>query len=202
MRRQTVSAMAAAVAVMLLCLMMGQPVAQAEPQANAGLIIGGAAAGTDGGFFDRPEFHLGLRGDVIFGRTNPWSFGVGPYAEVGTFAFDELSVGTGASVHLPIHDSLPFVLSAGPFIRYGDDDFGVEPGISTSLFWGSRSYNFHESYIMAVGISVGYRATFTESKESALVIAAQLDLALLGLPVVALVNLIRGPTGDAALIED
>ena len=137
----------------------------------------------------------------MFARDDPWDFGVGPYLELGTFAFDELQFGGGASVHLPIHETFPFVASVGPYARYGDDDFGLEPGIATALFWGSRSYNFHDNYIMAVGLSVGYRASFGESKESALLVTAHVDIALLGLPFVALVGAIAGPTEEAARIE-
>lgn len=175
--------------------------AHAEPQVNTGLIVGGAAAGVDGGFFEQPEFVLGVKGDVMFLRDDPWDFGIGPYAELGTLAFDELQFGGGASVHLPIHETFPLVASVGPYARYGDDDFGLEPGVATALFWGSRSYNFHENYIMALGLSVGYRASFGESKESALLVTAHLDLALMGLPFVALVGLIAGPSDEATKID-
>jgi hypothetical protein len=90
----------------------------------------------------------------------------------------------------------------GPYGRYGDDGFGLEPGIATALFWGSRSYNFHENYVMAVGLSVGYRASFGDSAESALLISAHVDLAALGLPIVALAGLIAGPSDEAALIDE
>lgn len=176
-------------------------IAFAEPQGNASLTVGGAGVGADGEFWDHSEFHVGLRGDVMFGRDESSDFGIGPYGELGTFAFDELQFGGGASVLLPIHGSLPFVASVGGFARAGDDDFGVEPGISGSLFWGSRSYNFHANYVIALGLLVGYRATFGESKESMLLIATQLDLAFIGIPIVALVNVIRGPTDEARPIE-
>lgn len=182
-----------------LCVVVGE--ARAEPQVNTGLTVGGAAVGVDGGFFEQPEFVLGLKGDVMFGRDDPWDFGVGPYLELGTFAFDELQLGAGASVHLPIHETFPFVASVGPYARYGDDPFGLEPGIAAALFWGSRSYNFHDNYIMAVGLSVGYRASFGESKASALLVNAHVDLALLGLPFVALVGAIAGPSEEAATID-
>jgi hypothetical protein len=175
--------------------------AAAEPQANAGLTVGGAAVGTHGKFWSDAEFHLGLRGDVIFLREEPYDFGIGPYLEVATLAFDELQFGGGASLHLPIHDTFPFVLSLGPYGRFGNDDFGLEPGISGALFWGSRSFNFHGNYIMAAGLSVGYRYSFGESKESALVIAAQLDLAVMGLPLVMLIDAIRGVSDDAKPIR-
>ena len=50
-------------------------------------------------------------------------------------------------------------------------------------------------------MSVGYRASFGESKESALLVTAHLDLAMLGLPFVALVGAIAGPSDEARMIE-
>jgi hypothetical protein len=173
----------------------------ADPQANAALTVGGAGVGSEGQFWDHAEFCMGLRGDVLFGREETLDFGAGPYLEVGTYAFDELSFGGGGSVLFPVHESLPLVASVGAFGRYGDDDFGVEPGISGTIFWGSRSYNFHHNYVMAAGLLVGYRYAFGESKESVFTIAAQIDLALLGLPFVALAGAIRGPSSEAAPIE-
>ncbi|HZO17068.1 MAG TPA: hypothetical protein VFB62_27515 [Polyangiaceae bacterium] len=184
---------------MTLCLVA--PCALADPQANSAITIGGAGVGSEGEFWDHAEFHMGLRADVLFGREETRDFGGGPYVEFGTFAFDELSFGGGGSVLFPIHESLPLVASLGAYGRYGDDEFGLEPGITGSIFWGTRSYNFHHNYVLAAGLLVGYRYTFGESRESALVISAQLDLALLGLPFVALIGLMRGPSSEAAPIE-
>ncbi len=186
----------------LLAVVAGGPEAAAEPQANAGLTLGGAAVGPGGEVWDHAEFHLGLRGDTIFGRDDVFDFGIGPYAELGTLAFDELQFGGGATMLLPIHASLPLVASVGAYGRVGDDDFGVEPGFSGALFWGTRSYNFHANYVMAAGLLVGYRRSFGQADESALLIAAQLDLAVLGLPLVALINLLRGPTDEAAPLSE
>src|SRR5690606_21838411 len=68
-------------------LLLLSDVAAADPQANAGLTIGGAGVGTGGEFWDDAEFHLGLRSDVMFLRDDPWDFGLGPYVELGTLAF-------------------------------------------------------------------------------------------------------------------
>jgi hypothetical protein len=175
--------------------------AHADPQANASMTLGGAGVGTEGQFWDHPEMHLGARGDVLFGRDGVSDFGAGPYVEVGTLAFDELQFGLGGSVLLPVNDHFPLVASAGGFGRVGDDDYGLEPGICGALFWGSRSYNFHANYVMAGGLLVGFRQSFGESHESALLIAAQLDLAFMGIPLVMLVDWMRGPSPEAAPIE-
>jgi hypothetical protein len=184
------------------CLVAVTRSAAADAQGNAALTIGGAGVGQNGEFWDHPEFHMGLRGDAIFGREGGYDFGAGPYAEVGTMAFDELQFGGGVSVLFPVHDTLPLIASVGPYGRYGDDDFGLEPGLAGAIFWGSRSYNFHEGYIMSWGLSVGYRHSLGESQESMLLVAAQIDLVSLGVPFIMLVNLMRGPTDEASNIED
>ncbi len=187
--------------LMLLASLVSASAARAEPQANAGLTIGGAAAGNDGEFWDHAEFHMGLRGDVMFGRGRPGHYGFGPFVEVGTFALDELQFGGGATLLLPVDSTLPLVASVGGFGRIADDDFGLEPGLSAALFWGTRSFNFHANYVMSAGLLVGFRQSLGESKKSSLMLAAQLDLAVLGLPLVMLINLMRGPTAAAAPIE-
>jgi hypothetical protein len=189
-------------AATLFAMVSGVSDVAAEPQANAGLTLGGAAVGPGGEVWDHAEFHLGLRGDTLFGRDDAFDFGIGPYVELGTMAFDELQFGGGATMLLPIHETLPLVASVGAFGRVGDDDYGMDPGFAGALFWGSRSYNFHANYVMMAGLSVGYRQTFGQADESMLLIAAHLDLAALGLPLVALINLLRGPTAEAEPLVD
>ena len=171
--------------------------AEAEPQGNASLTIGGAAVGDHGRFWGHAAFHLGLRGDVMFLRGKAGDFALGPYVEVGTLAFSEVQLGGGISALLPVTNTFPLVASVGAFGRYGNDGFGPEPGVSGALFWGTRSFNYTANYVMAAGLLVGFRQSLGESKESALLIAAQLDLAAMGLPIVALINLMRGPTAAA-----
>lgn len=180
----------------------------AMPQANAGLTLGGAAVRSEGEPW-HPELQLGLRGDVLFGRDHVGTFGVGPYGEIGTLAFNQLQVETGASLLLPVHELFPVVVSLGTFGRIGPvpvpdglplGDTTFEPGVSGSLFWGNRSFNFHSSYVMAAGLLVSYRQSLGPSRESALVLSAQLDLAVLTLPVVMLIDVLRGDSPEAAPI--
>jgi hypothetical protein len=175
--------------------------AQGDPQSTVGLTIGGAGVGPEGEFWDHAEFHLGMRGDVLFGRCDPTDFGVGPYVEIGTFAFDELQMGGGASLLLPIHEELPLIASFGAYGRVADDEFGGEPGVAGTLFWGTRSYNFHENYVLTAGLLFGWRQSLGDSRESHFWIAAQIDLAVLALPFVALVSLMRGPSEEAQPLE-
>jgi hypothetical protein len=172
--------------------------AGAEPQANASLTFGGAGVGSEGRFWDGAELHLGVRSDVILGRSSVADFGVGPCVELGTFAFDDVHFGGGASLLLPVSEHFPLVASFGPYGRWADDDFGLEAGLGGSLFWGSRSYNFHANYVMTGGLLVGFRESLGESHESMLVIAVQADLAFLGIPLVGLIDLMRGPSAETA----
>jgi hypothetical protein len=165
--------------------------ASADPQGNLGITVGGAARGTDRELAE-PAFHLGLRGDVLFLKDAADDFAIGPYGELFTHAFDELQVGTGVSLLVPIVDTFPLVFSAGPYGRIGDDDFGFEPGVATTIFLGPRAHNFSSHYDMAAGLLVQGRVGLGSSEEIAVVIAAQLDAAFLGLPIVYLIDASRG----------
>jgi hypothetical protein len=182
-------------------LLAASAAARAEPQGTAGLTVGAAGVGVDRGIWEATVFHLGLHGDVLFGREENADFGIGPYAEFLTHGFDEVQLGGGGSVLLPVLDSLPLVVSAGVYGRKGDDDFGFEPGFAASLFWGSRSYNFHSSYVMTAGLLGELRLGLGESRETSIVIAAQLDLAILSLPAVFLINAIGGGSSEAAPVR-
>ena len=166
--------------------------AAAEPQGSVSLTAGVAGRAYHRRFWDETEFHLGLHGDVLFGRSSTHDFRVGPYAEVLTDGFDEIQAGIGASILLPIIDSIPLVLSAGPYGRIGKGGCGVEPGVAGAVFWGSRSYNFSANYAMSLGVFTQIRAGFGPSKETTLILGAQMDLAFLSLPIVFLVDAIRG----------
>ncbi|EYF03593.1 hypothetical protein [Chondromyces apiculatus] len=174
--------------------------ARADPQGTAALTVGLAGVGAERALWDTTVFHLGVRGDVLFLRDGPRDIGLGPYAEVLTHAFDELQLGGGASLLLPVSETMPLVLSAGAYGRSGEARYGFEPGLAASIFWGSRSYNFHSSYGMAGGLLVQGRVGLGSSGESAVVIGAQLDLAILTMPVVLLVNALK-PSPEVQRVE-
>ncbi|MRG94573.1 hypothetical protein [Polyangium spumosum] len=172
-------------------LLLGAGEARAEPQGTAGLTIGVAGRGFDRRIWDQTVFHLGLRGDVLFGRSKVTDFGFGPYAEVATHAFDEVQLGAGFSTLFPVLQALPIVASVGGYGRYAPLQ-GVEPGVAGALFWGSRSYNFHANYVMAAGLLAQFRYGLGPSRETSIVVSAQLDLVALSLPFQILVNAFRG----------
>jgi len=177
------------------CLSLAPREAHAEPQGTVGLTIGAAGRALEHRYWDQTVFHLGLRGDVLFGRSKVTDFGAGPYLEVATHAFDEVQLGGGISTLLPITQALPLVLSAGAYGRYAPLQ-GLEPGVSGALFFGSRSYNYHANYVMAAGLLAQFRYGLGASGETSIVIGAQLDLVALSLPFQLLINAIRGGGPD------
>lgn len=169
----------------------------APPQFGLGVTVGAAGVAQEGRLWDETVMHLGARGDVLFGRDGPKGFGAGPYLEVLTHDFGELQAGGGASLLLPLTELFPIVLSAGGYLRipWQDDagplagkSHGVEPGVAGTLFFGTRSFNFHNAYEITVGVLGQARFGLGESRETSFVVAAQLDLAALWVPVVFIVN--------------
>ncbi|AUX37575.1 MULTISPECIES: hypothetical protein [Sorangium] len=185
----------------LLGVVLAHGTARAEPQTSVGVTLGVAGAGLERRWWDATAFHAGLRGDVLFGRGANDDFGIGPYAEVLTHGFDELQAGAGISALAPVLDLFPLIVSTGLYGRWSDDADALEPGIAAAVFWGARSYNFHSPYVMSTGLLAQMRLGLGASKETAIVLAAQLDVALLGLPFVYLFNVLTGPSPEAAPVR-
>lgn len=169
----------------------------APPQIGVGITAGLAGVAKEGRLWDETVLHLGARGDVLFGRDGSNGFGVGPYLEVMTHDFGELQTGGGASLLLPVTELFPIVLSAGGYLRIpwtegpgplADRSYGVEPGLAGTIFLGTRSFNFHSSYEITVGVIGQARFGLGDSRESSFVIAAQADLAALWVPVVFIIH--------------
>ncbi|MBK6520580.1 MAG: hypothetical protein IPM79_11940 [Polyangiaceae bacterium] len=174
--------------------------AQADPQGTAAITLGAAGRGYGDDLFHEPAFHVGVRGDVLFGRDDVGDFGIGPYVEGLTHAFDELQVGGGAALLLPVIDPLPFVVSVGPYARYAPL-VGFEPGIATSLFFGSRSYNFSSSYVLSLGFITEARVGLGSSRETSFVFALQVDAAFAALPFIFLAEA-TSPSREAERIPE
>jgi hypothetical protein len=182
--------------------------AHAEPQASVGLTIGAAGAGLNRSLWQSTAFHLGVHGDVLFGRARNADFGIGPYAEVLTNGFDEIQFGGGVSGLLPVLDTLPLVLSVGGYGRAAQGtsplaagSVALEPGLAAELFFGSRSYNFHAPYVMSAGLLGQMRYGLGPSRETSIVVGAQVDFTILSLPFVFLINAVRGGSPETAPIR-
>jgi hypothetical protein len=135
-------------------------------------------------------FHLGARGDLLFLRSSPRQMGLGPYVDVATAGFRDVDAGGGLSWLVPLWEDLPVVLSGGAFAREGRTRT-LAPGVEGTLFAGSRSYNFHSSYGMAIGLFAQTRWVPESPSTLDVVIGVQLDAEILALPVLFVVNAFR-----------
>ena len=192
LRRATPQFVRVAAVVVGAAVLASSAAAHADPQASVGLTVGAAGAGLNRSIWQSTAFHLGIHGDVLFGRERNADFGIGPYAELLTNGFDEIQFGGGVSGLLPILDTFPLVLSVGGYGRAATGGFGLEPGLAAELFFGSRSYNFHAPYVMTAGLIGQMRYGLGPSRETSIVVGAQIDFAILSLPFVFLINAVRG----------
>ncbi len=175
-------------AVLVVAGLLVPRVAAATPQLGAGVTTGVALTDlrTNG---PRVAYHLGGRFDALFLRDQPRDMAIGPYVDVATAAFDTFEAGGGLEWLIPI-DATAFVLSAGAFGR--TSSLGWEPGAAGTIFWGSRSYNYHSPYALGLGLFVQGRYGLGQGHEQADVIGGvQLDLEYFALPFVFLVNAFR-----------
>jgi hypothetical protein len=162
----------------------------ADPQASVGLTAG---ASLDDVVGPRPiggAFHLGGRADVLFLRSSPHQQALGPYADVATSGFQNADAGGGVSWLIPWIEDLPFVVSAGAFARNGQGR-AWSPGAEGTLFAGSRSYNFHSWYGMAIGFFAQTRWVPAAPATMDVVLGLQLDAELLVLPWVFVLEAVR-----------
>lgn len=156
--------------------------AGARPQWNAGLETG-LCGGRSSLSFAEPGWCNALHGDVLFLREGGRSVGLGPSLRLGTARFDDLRLDAGLSVLLPVFESFPVVLEAGPHLRNFD-----QLGIYASAFFGLRSFNYYGHYEMAAGLSVTAERGLGADTPSALWITARIDGSWLALPFVFAYN--------------
>ncbi len=162
---------------------------RASPQVSSGLTIGGAVE--DVGRAPSEAFHLGGRSDVLFLRDRGSDMAVGPYLDFATESFRDLDLGGGAEWLLPLRDDLPLVLSAGGFARTGEGHDWAAGAVGT-VFFGSRSYNFHSWYGMAVGLFAQARwLPFSSPQTADVIFGIQLDAELLAFPSILILSAIK-----------
>ncbi len=174
-----------------LALLLVAPEAVGDPQFAVGLTLGGGAANLRTN--PLPVFHLGLRGDVMFLRKGDRDMAIGPYVETLTVAFETFEVGGGVSWLIPMTEHIPLVLSFGAHARGYNNAVGSgwEPGLHTSVFVGSRSYNFGSLYGLSAGFFVEGRWGLGDGQQADILGGALIDLELFALPFVLLVNAFR-----------
>jgi hypothetical protein len=169
-------------------VLLAEP-ARASPQVSSGLTVGGTVEDVSGS--PSGAFHLGGRSDVLFLRNRGSDMAVGPYLDFATASFRNLDLGGGAEWLLPVRDDLPLVLSAGAFTRTGEGhDWAA--GLDGTLFFGSRSYNFHSVYGMAVGLFAQARwLPFSSPQTTDLIFGIQLDAEVLAMPSILILSAIK-----------
>jgi hypothetical protein len=128
-------------------------------------------------------FCSAAEGNVLFGKDSGHGLRLGPALRVSTARFEDLRVGLGASLLVPLRESFPLILEAGPELR----DLRT-PGAFASLFFGVRTYNHYGHYEMAAGLSLAVERSFTDDAPTALWLTARLDGSWLALPFVAAYN--------------
>lgn len=153
--------------------------AAATPQVSAGLTTGAALADLRAPSAPSVAYHLGARFDVLLFRERAGKMALGPYVDVATAAFDTFESGGGVEWLVPAGDTA-FIFSAGAFAR--TSRFGWEPGAAGTVFWGSRSFNYHSSYSLGLGLFAQGRYGFGDGRQADAILGVQIDLAYLALP--------------------
>lgn len=186
MHRSTRPAVAVAVALALASASV-----RADPQWNVAIQTGLGGTGRGSDYWDDTCWYNALRADILFGRERNADIGIGPYAELSTAGFGDARPGAGLSLQLPVTEYVPIVLSGGGYARRADGEW--EPGVAGQLFVGSRSYNYHSSYIITGGLVLGLHKGLGDSDENMVIVAAQIDSTAIVLPLILLYEWIRGP---------
>lgn len=127
-----------------------------------------------------------VHGDVLFLREGNRGIGLGPSLRLGTASFEDFRVDAGLSVLLPVSESFPIVLEAGPHLRNLD-----ELGVFGSAFFGLRSFNYYGHYEMSAGLALIAERSFAADTPSALWLAARIDGSWLALPFIFAYNAAR-----------
>jgi hypothetical protein len=174
------AAVCAAVLVSALASM-----ASAKPRWNAGVETAACGTGSSLGFSD-VSWCNALRGELLLLRERGTDFGLGPSLRAGSAGFDDFRLDAGLSVLLPLIESFPLVLEAGPHLRNFD-----EPGLFGSVFFGLRNFNHYGQYDMAAGLFVMAERSFTTGTPSALWLGARIDGYLFALPFVFAYNALK-----------
>jgi hypothetical protein len=129
---------------------------------------------------------LAVTGDLLFGRERNGEFAVGPFLELSTAGFWDARFGGGVSLLVPVHAALPMVASAGLFTHELR-----ATALGATLFFGSRSYNFHGHYGLALGLFAGASVDLEDRRETLVVVGADVDAFFLSVPFLLLYNLGR-----------
>jgi len=164
--------------------------AAAEPQASLGLTTGGVLQNAFGPGSSSGAFHFGGRADVLFLRSRGDQMAIGPYIDAATASLHDFDAGGGLEWLLPIRDDLPIVLSAGALCRNGEGHSWT-PGAEATVFFGSRSYNFHSWYGLAFGLFAQTRWIPSSPTVADMVFGVQIDGEFIAMPSMLIISALR-----------
>ena len=157
---------------------LASPSANATPQLGAELTTGAGLIDLRTRSHPKVAYHLGARFDLLLLRDRAETMALGPYLDVATTGFDAFESGGGVEWLVPAGDTA-FILSAGAFARLSHSDSG---GVSSTVFWGSRSYNYDSVYSLGVGLFLQGRYGFGDDRQCDAIAGVQIDLEYLALP--------------------
>ena len=162
--------------------------ALATPQFTSALGVGGGARTTSAqGFVG--VFSMALRADVLFGARTPYAARVGPFVSLRSDAFEDLTAAAGVSVQVPVSEAFPIVVSLGGAVDFTASP--ARPAVLARLWWGTRSYNYHSPYGLAIGVWVEARRFFDDAQTTDVVGGVDIDLEVFALPIAFLVGWLR-----------
>jgi hypothetical protein len=161
------------------------PSASAKPRWNAGWETALCGTGPSIGFAELGWCNA-VHADLLLLRDGNHGIDLGPSLRLGTASFDDIRLDAGLSVLLPLAESFPLVLEAGPHLRNGH-----ELGVFGSAFFGLRSFNYYGHYEMSAGLAVIAERSFADGTPSALWLAARIDGSWLALPFILGYNALR-----------
>jgi hypothetical protein len=165
-------------AVAALTLLCCTSILHAEPEWNVAAQTSLCGLGEQGRIWQKTKFCGAVRGDILFGRDRNADFAWGPYATLGTAKFSDARLGAGLTLLIPtLSGDFPVLFSAGAASRNGAD-----ARLSSELFFGLRSHNFHGAYAMASGVVIGGDASVTGGHSNTLYVGLQIDGLWLALP--------------------
>jgi hypothetical protein len=151
---------------------------------TAQIVLGGGARFAPTGGPAQGFFALAWRSDMLFGRTSPRAFGVGPALAVRLDHFADVTPSLGASVLFPVTEAFPLVLTPSFAVRW--DGTSWAPGASGRLWWGVRSHNYHGVYALSIGLWVEGRRFFDPQNTTDIAAGVDIDLQALAIPFIAL----------------
>ena len=122
-------------------------------------------------------------------RGGPRKVGYGGFLTTTTTGFRDVAASGGGTLVLPWDDPWTVTVSAGPLLLHRDAAWW--PGAAAWGFVGWRGFNYHGSYAMAWGFTVGYERAF--AGPSTLTMGVELDGLVLALPAMLVIEAIRGP---------